>query len=151
MAIKFCRGCRRNRSVKYFHWRSRKKGARVSRCCTCVSKKSRKHYQQNRAAYVRKAQKWNKTQQRKVTTFILNYLKTHPCVDCGEDDPLVLTFDHVRGTKFKSISDLGAGRYTLERVQAEIKKCVVRCANDHLRRTARQFGWLKLSLLSSKG
>jgi hypothetical protein len=29
-------------------------------------------------------------------------------------------------------------------IEAEIAKCVVRCANDHRRRTARQFGWYRL-------
>ena len=35
-----------------------------------------------------------------------NYFATHPCADCGESDPVVLTFDHVRGTKRGNVSDM---------------------------------------------
>lgn len=47
-----------------------------------------------------------------------------------------MEFDHVRGTKRADISTLirdGAAVHVLE---AEIAKCVVRCANCHRRRTA---------------
>lgn len=64
------------------------------------------------------------------------YLEEHPCVDCEEADPVVLTFDHVRGEKLGTISDLLRKR-GWEVVVAEIKKCEVRCANCHLRRHAR--------------
>ena len=39
-------------------------------------------------------------------SFILDHLTSHPCVDCGGADPIVLEFDHVRGVKLMSISDM---------------------------------------------
>jgi len=71
--------------------------------------------------------------------FIIEYLSDHPCVDCKEIDPVVLEFDHVRGTKVDTISNL-AFRYTssLRRIREEMKKCEVRCANCHRRRHARE-------------
>jgi hypothetical protein len=67
--------------------------------------------------------------------YVADYLSTHPCVDCGESDPIVLTFDHVRGEKSNDIANMiGAGR-VLETIAAEIEKCEVRCFNCHAIRT----------------
>lgn len=75
--------------------------------------------------------------------FILEYLKTHYCVDCGEDDPVVLEFDHLRD-KEENISDLINQRKSLKRIKAEIAKCEVVCANCHRVRTAKNFGSYKI-------
>jgi hypothetical protein len=74
--------------------------------------------------------------------FVFEYLCVHPCVDCGETDPVVLEFDHVRGPKlFNFVDVLRAGAYTLSQVEAEIAKCEVRCASCHRRKTAAERGW----------
>jgi hypothetical protein len=69
------------------------------------------------------------------------YLSSRACVDCGEADPRVLEFDHVRGKKLGNVSSLRTGGYSLERLEAELAKCEVRCANCHRRKTVQQFGW----------
>jgi hypothetical protein len=74
---------------------------------------------------------------RHVRTYLLN----HPCVDCGEADPVVLEFDHVRGIKVASVSRMVNIVVALPLLKAEIAKCEVRCANCHRRRTARTLGW----------
>jgi deoxycytidylate deaminase len=66
----------------------------------------------------------------------LEFLKEHPCVDCGESDVVVLQFDHIRGTKKYEISKMISTGYPWKRIAEEIEKCDVRCANDHVRRTA---------------
>ena len=70
--------------------------------------------------------------------FVAAYLSEHPCVDCGETDPTVLTFDHVRGKKSNDIASMvGVGR-SLESIMAEIEKTEVRCFNCHAIRTHEQ-------------
>jgi hypothetical protein len=74
--------------------------------------------------------------------FIVSYFLDHPCVDCGESDPIVLEFDHVRGEKEDSVAALVNHACSIERLRKEVDKCEVRCANCHRRRTAQQRGWI---------
>lgn len=75
---------------------------------------------------------------------VWSYLASHPCVDCGEVDPVVLEFDHVRGEKIEGIGKMISQAVTLAKLEAEIAKCEVRCANCHRRRTANVGGWWKI-------
>ncbi len=87
----------------------------------------------------------NTVQARKrVREWLFAYLQEHPCVDCGEPDPIVLEFDH-RGDKAFNIGEAVRLSFGLARVQAEVEKCDVRCANCHRRKTYRERG------LSHKG
>jgi hypothetical protein len=76
------------------------------------------------------------TYRKRIRAFLVAYLVGHPCVDCGESDPVVLEFDHVRGTKVAAISSFVRNMASMNRILAEIAKCDVRCANCHRRRTA---------------
>jgi hypothetical protein len=55
----------------------------------------------------------------------------------------VLEFDHVRGIKVLDVSVMVARGYRWRRIESEIAKCVVRCANCHRRRTVIDRGWYK--------
>lgn len=72
---------------------------------------------------------------------VLEYFLSHPCIDCGEGDPLVLEFDHVRGVKKGDVCTLLAHNTGWARLEEEIGKCEVRCANCHRRKTAREQGF----------
>jgi hypothetical protein len=66
--------------------------------------------------------------------FIADYLKTAPCVDCGEPDVVVLDFDHV-GIKRDGVVQLAYRECSIALLEREIEECEVRCANCHRRRT----------------
>lgn len=85
----------------------------------------------------------NELRRRRNICALTNYLAAHPCVDCGESDPIVLDFDHQAGKVggiAANLSMLAAGA-SLERLAREIAKCEVRCSNCHRRRTAVQLDW----------
>jgi len=70
----------------------------------------------------------------------MDYKRRKGCIDCGENDPVVLDFDHKNGKRKKFSL---AKTVSLSRMKQEAKKCDVRCANCHRRRTAKQLGWYK--------
>lgn len=75
--------------------------------------------------------------------YVWEYLLEHPCADCGEEDPIVLEFDHVRGEKSSDVSKMVHNTRSLKAIQEEIDKCEVVCANCHRRRTAATQEWDK--------
>lgn len=76
------------------------------------------------------------------TAFILHYLETHPCVACGELDPVVLEFDHLRD-KRAAVSWLRANATGCPAIAEEISKCEVVCVNCHRKRTASRADWVR--------
>jgi hypothetical protein len=81
---------------------------------------------------------------RERTLYLLEFFKTHPCVDCGERDPVVLEFDHLRDKSFAIGPSLS--RRGWQDILDEMKKCEVVCANCHRRRTAKRRGSLRAVL-----
>ncbi len=68
--------------------------------------------------------------------FILKYLKEHHCIGCGEDNPILLDFNHIRGKKTLEISYLVQYVYSYKRIVDEMAKCEVLCSNCHRKKTA---------------
>ena len=93
----------------------------------------------------RKRQRAQATQERN-RQYVYKFLKSNPCKDCGEPDPVVLQFDHRdRLQKKAGVSRLVLDEYSLKVIKNEIDKCDVRCANCHTRKTAKEFKWEILS------
>jgi hypothetical protein len=114
------------------------------KCKECNRRYQKKWYENNKELQTKRVQA--NTERYKVISreWLYRYLETHPCVDCGLIDPLVMHFDHRdRATKKATVSYLMCHGASLESIQKEVAKCDVRCANCHTRRTAEQLGWAK--------
>lgn len=74
--------------------------------------------------------------------FVYDYLLTHPCVICGEDNPAALEFDHIDPAKKRgAISRLVAAGVPLPLLSREFKNTQVLCCNCHRKKTAKEQGW----------
>lgn len=86
-----------------------------------------------------------KNQVRRNKERIREYLKSNPCVDCGEKEILFLQFDHLRDKKDAVTTMVRKGN-SWEKILKEIEKCDVVCAHCHIRRTAVRCGSHRLEL-----
>jgi hypothetical protein len=139
-----CYMCGETKPVAEFAFADMVKGTRQSHCRRCQASYRHAHYLANRDDYIRREVARMAGYRNANRALLLAYLLDHPCVDCGEADPVVLDFDHRDpSTKRDEVARL-ANTKPWPQVLAEIAKCDVRCANCHRRKTARQFGWKKL-------
>lgn len=135
--MKICSKCKR--PGRFSVDRSTKDGFQ-SWCKACSSRRIKRYYRENRIKHLKETSD-NKIRRKR---FVYDYLLTHPCVDCGESDPVVLEFDHISGKKLAGITEmLGAGR-TMKYIRMEMRKCAVRCANCHRRKTAKERDYLRV-------
>lgn len=139
--MKVCARCKINKPSSEFNFKFKERGILQYHCKDCSRKYVQTHYINNREYYLLKARKRNNKIRKQVRDYIANYLNAHSCVDCGESDPDVLEFDHVKEKNFL-VSRIGRDK-SVDAVIKEIENCVVRCANCHRRITAKRSGWTK--------
>lgn len=146
MITKYCNLCKETKTISEFN----KKGKSFqANCRACQKIKKDQHYVNNKAVYVAKARKYDDAKKRKDLKKVIDYFKLHPCVDCGETDPLVLEFDHIDvDTKDNDVcSMICQDKVHWHIIEKEISKCEVRCANCHRRKTAKQCNSIKYQLM----
>lgn len=139
--MKRCARCGEEKTVSEFSFENKHTGRRSTICKSCVRAYSRAHYEANKTAYRVRIRRTKRLRKAARLDYIVRYLEAHPCVDCGEGDPLVLEFDHLRDKEFNIGRDFNDRPW--REVLAEIAKCEVRCANCHRRRTAERGGFLR--------
>jgi hypothetical protein len=131
-----CSKCKCSKYASEFFWKVKNKLLQ-STCKSCSRERNRKHYQERKDRYKDRKKKYKI----KAKEIVYEHLKDHPCVDCGEDNIIVLEFDHFRDKKY-NISNLLNGRVGTPRIiLEEIAKCEVRCANCHRKKTAIEQNW----------
>jgi hypothetical protein len=122
--------------VEQFSFKNAQKGILHLRCRSCCRQFARQHYARAKATYLERNRRNNPVQRLAARRFVHQFLLAHPCVQCGETDPIVLEFNHLDPTaKAGNLCDLVHGRSSLARLRAEIARCEVLCANCHQRHT----------------
>ena len=122
--------------------RRRRIAQRDTYCRACRRAYGKEHYAKNRQRYIDQEAVRKSVLAQERTAFLIEYFKDHPCADCGETDPVVLEFDHLRDKAFNIGNSLTSRSWAS--ILEEIAKCQVVCANCHRRRTARRRGTLRM-------
>lgn len=139
--MKTCSTCEVPKPLEDFGKRARSPDGFNPECKVCANGRNKRYYQSDhngRRSKIREATIENIRQNR---IRIYAYLLQHPCVDCQEDNPFLLEFDHQRD-KQGLISQMH--KCSWSRIKREIAKCEVRCVRCHRLKTAKDFGWGKL-------
>jgi hypothetical protein len=142
MEIKVCSKCKEPKDISDFRTRKTAKDGLREWCTQCSKIQNRLYYLSHKKEAFARAIRGHAKLQKKRRQQIWDYLKSHPCIDCGEPDPMVLDFDH-KDPKERdmSVSQTRNRNWSWERTLSEIEKCEIRCANCHRRRTYIQAGW----------
>ena len=146
---KICSSCKKSKDISEFSLRSKKWiehrsgiGLYAAKCKECHKEYVKNHYHRNKEHYLEKYHEFKRSNRLKM----YEYLSDKQCIDCGENDPVVLDFDHKdKETKERGIAEM-LRKNAWETILKEIEKCDIRCSNCHRRRTAKQFGYTKYLL-----
>lgn len=128
------------KSLDEYPYKNKDKGIRNKTCKSCMREYSKQHYRDNLDKYKQKSRLSRTRSIERSRKYIVDYLETNPCVDCGEQDIEVLEFDHIEAVGSRGIRVSHLYTASLDRIEEEINKCEVRCANCHVRRTRKQLG-----------
>jgi hypothetical protein len=109
---------------------------------------SGEHYLANRQRYIDQAHARKQELRLERTRYLIEYFESHPCIDRGLDDPVVLEFDHLDSKSFDIGQVLPYRNW--QTILDEIEKCEVVCANCHRRRTARRKGSVRDRLTNGR-
>lgn len=134
-----CRVCKTEKELELFPW-AEKGTRRSSRCKDCQKILSKKHYREKIGQYRERDQIRRKIYRDDVLPKLYDYLLNNPCVQCGENEPIFLDFDHIDGTKNKiwCISGMITGKLSWSRILEEIHKCQVLCVKCHRLKTYKE-------------
>ena len=139
---KNCNHCGKLKDEEEFNWRYKSLGIRHKTCRECQHKHQDNWYQSHKETHLGNVKERKEDVRARNRQWVWEYLSTHPCIECGERDPMVLEFHHRHG-KTMAVGQMVSEGYPLEKIQAEISKCDVLCANCHRRLTMKERGWFR--------
>ena len=141
MAQRVCIRCGESKEEFLFNFKKKSTQRRNVQCKNCTRSATRQSYYNNHGYYLERAKLQRNARKKAARDFIRSYLAIHCCIDCGIKDQIVLEFDHVTGIKKRDLSTMVTQGYSLGTIKKEVIKCVIRCANCHLRKTAHERGY----------
>ncbi len=133
--MKTCSTCKNPKDETEFYSNVSKKDGLSDQCRTCKKTVQAAWYQRHKREHGVRAKKARLRLVNINKKLLDEYLRKHPCIDCGEPDIEVLQFDHVRGQKQHAVSQMVCWGISWKKVLNEINKCDIRCANCHQRAT----------------
>lgn len=140
---KYCPRCKLIKPAEEFPKNRARYDGLGAYCKSCSQVMQADWYDRNRAAHIENTSARKARIRKENRAKILEYLATHVCEVCGEPDAVVLEFHHKDEGKESAISQMVNDALPWERIERELDKCAVLCANDHRRVTAKARRWYR--------
>lgn len=136
-STKYCSKCGLTKPIAAF---SSKGGRKQASCKACHAAYAKGHYAENKDRYVLSAKSSRPQLRDRNRAWIHEHKSGRPCSDCQQMFPAIcMDFDHLDGaTKVASIARLVMNFSSIEKLEEEIRKCELVCANCHRIRTYRR-------------
>ncbi len=136
-----CYKCNLEKDEEEFSWRWKQLGIRDDYCKSCRKEYNKAYFNGSaKERHLRQVRERKQAAREFARDYVFNYLASHPCESCGESDIRVLEFHHV-GDKEATISKMVGEGFSAERIQKELDKTTVLCANCHRKLTVDERGW----------
>jgi hypothetical protein len=118
-----CARCGIEKPIDEFGFKQRERGIRQSWCKPCYAEYKRLWYLRNREEHLAHVKVMRERSSEENQRLMWQYLASHPCVDCGERDPVVLQFDHLRDkrTEISAMSQSGFVWETIPRRDRQMR------------------------------
>lgn len=148
--MKICRVCKIEKELTSFNKKSVRKDGLQSDCRECSKIRSKQQYDNNKTKMIIQISKSNIKKREEYKSKFYDILSKSCCVDCGNNNPLVLEFDHIDpNEKVHGLSKMVHDCYSWDNILKEIDKCECRCANCHRIKTATEQNWYKYKAISN--
>lgn len=117
---KRCPKCQTDKSSLEFPRRKEGSSRPGSYCLSCQRAYCLDHYRANKEKHNQRRYRHQRKYLLRNRALLTEYLIAHACVDCGNNNPIVLEFDHVRGEKLYDVSTLARAAVSWGKIEAEI-------------------------------
>jgi L-lysine 2,3-aminomutase len=137
---KTCTKCKIDKNIDQFRKRSKSKDGHESSCKDCRRAYDNSSYASNedRKLQIRQSAARQRIARAK---WYREILSERCCIDCGQNDPELIEFDHVSGKKVSGVAIMVHNGAPVSAIMEEIDKCVVRCLYCHRKKSIRTLGW----------
>lgn len=126
--MKTCRKCGHTLSLDRFNKNRSRKDGLSTQCKDCNKANLKRHYSNNTDYYKSKTE----NRRRELHSWYSELKAELSCQECGEDHPACLHFHHRDPSKKEiALSKIWISGWGMKRIQEEIDKCDVLCANCH--------------------
>jgi hypothetical protein len=144
---KVCFSCKTSKTLDQFNKKRSTKDGLQPWCRECNRLRSRRYYQEKKEVHLPVVYAWKRKRKSTHKQRIHSMKSSRGCIICGERDSACLDFHHANENKEICVSTALVKMWPWDKIEAEIKKCVVLCSNCHRKLHAGRFSLIKQNIM----